>query len=315
MTDWRAEQHQSLLEIRADLYRRIREFMHARNILEVETPYLSSASIPDPNIHSLTTRVAAPGGDNIEMYLHTSPEFAMKRLLASGAGSVFQIARVFRNEESGSLHQPEFSMLEWYRPGLDYKALMNEVAELITCAGLANVASISYGDLYLKETGLNPHTCATRELQELAAGLGLIDNGRDRSELLDFIYNYITQAGHQKLNSFVYDYPVCQAALANIRQEEVPVAERFELFINGMEIANGFQELTDSDEQRQRFLHENSVRKSRGLPEVNLDEEFLAVLDSVPQCSGVALGLDRLLMCMTGSDNINDVIMFPHEAH
>ena len=311
-TDWRPVADKSVLRQRADLYDRIREFMRSRTILEVDTPCLSAAGTTDPNIHSLFTFVNFPNGDKQQFYLNTSPEFAMKRLLADGTGPVYQISKVFRDEESGKLHNPEFTMLEWYRPGFDYRQLMEEVQALLLWLGLESADFITYADLFAEKTGLNPHTCDKNQMLELAVEYGLASDNAEHSEVLDFLFNNFTQARIGEAQSFfVYDYPVCQAALASIREDEHPVAERFELFINGIEIANGFQELNNSTEQRQRFMHENNARNNKNLAEVSLDERFLASLEYLPDCSGVAMGLDRLLMCMTGHTDIREVLVFP----
>jgi len=310
--DWQPVACHELLEQRADLYSHIRTFMREKNVLEVDTPCLSIAGTPDPNLHLLTTIVTLPGGKNLSMYLQTSPEFAMKRLLASGSGPIYQIARVFRDEEAGKQHNPEFAMLEWYQPGMYYRQLMDEVQELLLWLGFKTAEFISYTDLFLEYTGLNPHTCDKTRLFELAVGKGLATGTADRSGILDFLFGIITQ---EELAStrpyFVYDFPECQAALARIRQGEYAIAERFELIINGMEIANGFQELNNSDEQRQRFMIENDNRIANNLAEIALDERLLAALDFLPDCSGVAMGLDRLLMCLTGNQSIEDVLAFP----
>lgn len=310
--DWQPVACHKVLEQRADLYSHIREFMREKNVLEVDTPCLSLAGTPDPNLHSLTTIVSLPGVRKQSMYLQTSPEFAMKRLLANGSGPVYQIARVFRDEEAGKLHNPEFSMLEWYQPGMHYRQLMDEVQELLLWVGFKRAEFLSYTDLFLEATGLNPHTCDNNRLLDLAVRKGLSIGKADRSGILDFLFGIITQEEFAAAGPyFVYDFPECQAALARIRQDEFVIAERFELIINGMEIANGFQELNDSDEQRQRFMRENAVRIANNLAEIALDERLLAALDFLPDCSGVAIGLDRLLMCMTRKQLIEDVLAFP----
>lgn len=288
--------------------------MARRSILEVETPVLHPAGNPDPNIESLTTVVKFPFAvENKEYYLHTSPEFAMKRLLAAGSGSIYQISRVFRNAEVGGSHQPEFTMLEWYRPGFNYHDLMNEIDELLIELGLEGGSRETYAGVFEKHCRLNPHTCLPAELQDRAAALGLNSSSDDRATLLDLIFSHAVTP-HLGLDRpvFVYDYPVCQAALARLRPPDKGVAERFELFINGNEIANGYNELNDIHEVNYRFESDNRRRRERGLETVKIDRQLLAALEhGVPPCAGVAVGFDRLLMAVTGSMDIADVIAFP----
>ena len=293
------------------MLRLIREFMQDHDILEVETPILSETGNTDPNIQSLKTTKEI--SQYKQYYLNTSPEFAMKRLLASGSGSIYQITKVFRDDERGRLHQPEFTMLEWYRTDFDHHQLMDELAELVRELGLGECARTTYASVFHKYIGLDPHTATVTALASEAKSRGLSSLEEDRGLLLEFLFSH-SIAPHlgQDAPIFVYDYPVCQAALAKLSSGDPQVAERFELFISGMEIANGFNELTDAAEQRMRFIEENKIRRSRGLEEVLIDEQLLAALQhGLPTCAGVALGLDRLLMILADSDNINDVITFP----
>ena len=286
--------------------------MHERGVLEVETPALSHAASTDPNILSLQSRVQVPqAAAATEVYLHTSPEFAMKRLLAAGSGPIYQITRVFRDHESGPRHLPEFSMLEWYRPGFDHHRLMDEIAELLKVLGRPAPARLTYRDTFMRHTGLCPHTAPEAALQQRAREMGLVAASSERSVLLDFLFDHCVAPGLPAAGAFVLDYPVCQAALARIVPGFPPVAERFELFLAGMEIANGFHELLDRSEQRQRFAAENARRAGRGLPVMPVDERLLAALESgLPDCAGVALGIDRLLMALTGSRSIDEVVAF-----
>ena len=287
--------------------------MDERGIVEVETPILSHAGNTDPALQSFTTILHSPFNRELQqLYLHTSPEFAMKRLLAAGSGSIYQIAKVFRNEEAGILHQPEFTMLEWYRVDFDQHKLMDEISELLEELRLGKTESRSYQQLFEERTGINPHNCNVSILCKLAMDNGLANPEQDRKMLLDFLFNHLigSELGHDA-PIFIYDYPVCQAALAQIRNDNYPVAERFELFINGMEIANGFNELRDVDEQKTRFETENEWRRKHGLPEIPLDRRLLAALkQGLPPCAGVAVGLDRLLMVLTGSRSIEEVVTF-----
>lgn len=310
--DWLRDPRRSILEKRATLFALIRGFMQERDVLEVDTPTLSATATPDPNLQSLSTQITLPDATRQTMYLHTSPEFAMKRLLANGAGSIYQINHVYRDQELGQQHQPEFSMLEWYRIGFNTADLMDEIQQLLTLLELPHADTMSYQDLFLAYSEINPHTCETEALKTLAGQHGLVNTEIERSDLLDYLFDCFTQQMCQEKPAFfIHDFPVCQASLAKIKEVQIPLADRFELFIKGLEIANGFHELNDSEQQRQRFIDENQRRRQRGLPEVALDEQFLDCLDKLPDCSGVALGLDRLLMCITGADDINDVVNFP----
>ena len=303
--------------MRARVLSRIREFMQRRAILEVETPVLHPGGNPDPNIHSLTAEVNLPfAGSARTYYLHTSPEFAMKRLLAAGSGPIYQICRVFRDNEAGRLHQPEFTMLEWYRPGFDHHDLMHEMDELLVELGLEAGGRQTYAGVFKQYCQLDPHSCGLDELQEMAAALGMNDVSEDRSTLLDLIFSHavLPQLGRGR-PVFVYDYPVCQAALSRLRASDRGVAERFELFINGIEIANGYNELIDIIEVNNRFESENKTRRELGLEPVAIDRNLLLAMESgLPPCAGVAVGLDRLIMAITGSNDLTDVIAFPVEA-
>jgi len=313
--NWQPSASLEVLKQRASLLAKIREFMAARNILEVETPVLSHAGNTDPNLNSFTTRCLSPSATLPDLlYLHTSPEFAMKRLLAAGSGSIYQICRVFRDEELGRLHQPEFTMLEWYRTGFDHHALMDEMTGLLLALGFTRVQRCSYATVFETATGLNPHLASDQQLQELSTQSGLQGRGHSRPLLLDFLFSaLIMPVLGQGCPEFVYDFPVCQAALSRIRAGDPPVAERFELFIGGMEIANGFHELTDTQEQRARFEADKHLRQMQGRPEIRLDDHLLAALEhGLPDCAGVAVGIDRLLMQILGYDSIDKVVTFTY---
>ena len=309
-----------MLRLRAQLLATLRAFFAARGVLEVDTPALSSAAVTDPHLDSFATAYA--GGPML--YLHTSPELPMKRLLAAGSGCIYQIAKVFRNGEAGRLHNPEFSLLEWYRLGFDLERLMAEVADLVTLLlgdrlPLQAPEYLSYGAVFQRALELDPHTAAVAELAACAAAHGLRappDMPQDDpNPWLDLLLSHCLgpQLGQGRL-SFVYDYPAAQAALARIRPDHPPVAERFELYLDGIELANGFQELTDAAEQRRRFERDNRLRAARQLPLLPVDERFLAALEfGLPDCAGVALGLDRLVMLAAGKACVQDVLSFPLE--
>lgn len=308
------------LRARAALLAETRAFFAERGVLEVETPIASRAAATDPAIESLATRWSGPGGWQ-PLYLHTSPEFPMKRLLAAGAGSIYQVCRVFRDGERGRLHHPEFSLLEWYRPGWAYARLMDEVADLVLRVlgrpGLAQ-ERLPYQDLFRDRIGIDPWSSEVPALRVKALELGIsgaesLDLDRDGWLDLLLVHRLEPALGRACL-TFVYDYPPSQAALARVRPGAVPVAERFELYLEGVELANGFQELTDPAAQAVRFAADLAERGARGLPEPPLDRAFLAALAAgMPEGSGVALGLDRLLMARVGARHIDSVLAFPIE--
>ena len=313
---WRPYADKRLIKLRAESYSKIRQFMAERNILEVETPVLSHATVTDVQLDSFRSEYFSPQSSSSKiLYLQTSPEYAMKRLLASGTGAIYQISKVFRNEEQGKLHNPEFTMLEWYQPDYDHHQLMQELELFLNLFAMNHCEKISYGEIFLEHTGLDPHTCDTNELKLMAQQQGLSSMIDERSALLDFIFSYkITSTLGNNRPLFVYDYPSCQCALAKLTDSTPKYAERFELFINGMEIANGFHELTDADEQLARFEQDLALRKKEKRPDLPIDHLFLGALKhGLPECAGVAVGIDRLLMAMTGSKDIREVLGFPIE--
>lgn len=313
---WRPYADKRLIKLRAETYIKIRQFMAERNIMEVETPVLSHATATDMQLNSFRSEYSSPQSNSGKiLYLQTSPEYAMKRLLASGTGAIYQISRVFRNEEQGKYHNPEFTMLEWYQPGYGHHQLMQELEILLNLFAMNHCEKISYGEIFLEHTGLDPHTCDTNELKSMAQQHGLSSTIEERSVLLDFIFSdKITSTLGDTRPLFVYDYPACQSALAKLSNTTPKVAERFELFINGMEIANGFHELTDADEQLARFEQDLTLRKKENRPDLPIDHLFLdALKQGLPDCAGVAVGIDRLLMVMTGINDICEVLGFPIE--
>ena len=318
-SDWRPTASLAVLAKRAALLQQLRAFFHARDVLEVETPVISAAGNTDPQITGFVTHYAGPGAPpGGQMFLQTSPEFAMKRLLAAGSGAIYQLCKVFRNSEAGQRHNPEFTMLEWYRPDYDHHLLMDEVEALLAevLPGQMNGARrISYQQAFLEHAGFDPldaampviHACACRH--GLAEVVGL--NNEDRDGWLDLL---IDQVVMPKLAGmvFIYDYPASQAALACIKADDPRVAERFECFVDGMELANGFCELTNAHEQQQRFLADNQKREAAGLPVLPIDQRLIEALENgMPACAGVALGIDRLLMLSVGAESISEVLTFP----
>lgn len=317
--DWRPGADPDILHQRAALLARIRSFFAQRDVLEVETPVLSRAATPDPALESFKTLYNGPLlPANTPLYLHTSPEFFMKRLLAAGHDSIYQLARVFRDNESGSRHNLEFTLLEWYRTGFSYHDLMDEIEVLLNeCAlpGLSTpVRRIKYRDLFREFAGIDPFTVektAIRScLHEHGHTISALDS-EPRRFWLDLVLTHVIEPQIQQGAFFVFDYPAEQAALAQVRDDDPPVAERFELYVNGIELANGFQELRDAAEQRRRFTAENRDRLEQGLEAVPLDDFLLQALEAgLPRCAGVALGFDRLLMLQTGQQQIDRVMAF-----
>jgi lysyl-tRNA synthetase class 2 len=320
-SDWRPTASLATLKLRAQMIARIRDFFARRDVLEVETPILSAAGTTDPNIHSFATHSLAPGDRAALRYLHTSPEFAMKRLVAASIGSIYQICKVFRGGETGRWHNPEFTLLEWYRVGFDYHQLMDEVVLLATEAlvryrALDVPEKFSYRDAFLQHAGIDPHTATAADFASAAKSRGIQVSGlsnEDRDAWRDLLLTHLVEPhlGRGRL-ACLYDYPASQAALARVRPGDPPLAERFEVYLEGIELANGFQELTDADEQRARFERDRRERAQRRLSDVRYDEHLLAALaHGLPVCSGVALGLDRLVMLAAAATSINDVIAFP----
>lgn len=307
--DWRPSATPGRLRARAALLKDIRTFFAERDVLEVETPLLSRAGNSDPEIHSIGA------GDG---YLRTSPEFALKRLLAAGSGDIFELGRVFRADECGRTHNPEFTMLEWYRSGFTYHQLMDEVAALVRYCGRGGfdawpVEKLAYSELFAKHVNLDPFTADLEALAATAGKHGIADIELGRRQWLDLLMSLVIQPAlpAQQL-TFVFDYPAEQAALARVRQDSPPVAERFELYLGCVELANGYQELTDAAEQRRRFVVESARRRERGQDVYPSDEHLLeALAHGLPECAGVALGVDRLLMALTGAKDIREVIAFP----
>jgi len=301
------------------MLRAIRAFFDERGVLEVETPLLSSASTTDPNLSSFTTHYQQQ-----PLYLNTSPEYCMKRLLAAHGEAIYQICKSFRDDELGPKHNPEFTLLEWYRPDFDMFTLMDELGDLVQMLaknsrlGVATIQKLSYADAFLQATGINPHATSADDCRQYRLEYGIeqpVGLDDDVDGWLDWllIERVIPSFPADGL-TFIYDYPQSQAALAKLYQSQggYPVAARFELFYGETELANGFDELLDADEQRRRFEHENIARQARGLQPSIIDERLLAALEhGLPNCSGVALGLDRMLMLLAGAGTMEQVLAFP----
>jgi lysyl-tRNA synthetase class 2 len=288
----------------------VREFFASRGVLEVETPVLGRATVTDPHIHSVRA------GDG---YLQTSPEYAMKRLLAAGSGPIFQLCKAFRLGESGSRHNPEFTMLEWYRPGFDHHRLMDEVDELLQAVvGASPAERETYGALFQRHVGANPHVADRDELERAARACGVAAVSSASLAREDWLNLLMAQVIEPKIADaapvFVYDYPADLAALAEIRPSKPPIGERFEVYFRGMELANGYHELTDAREQRERFRRDNEKRRALGFDAIEPDERLLAALEAgLPASAGVALGVDRLVMIASSARTLSDVVSFPSD--
>lgn len=333
MKQWQSSASFKLIKLRADTLRKIRSFFDDSNVLEVDTPTLSGSTVPDPFIESFQTRYIPlmQTMQTEEFYLHTSPEFPMKRLLAMGSGSIYQISKVFRQGESGRKHNPEFTLLEWYRDGWDHHQLMAEVSQLLTLLlspyiELAEPQFISYEDAFADVLGINPHTISKKDLLACVEKVGLanvLDDNEHRDRFLELLFSHVIESdlGTNKDKTsdtaclcFLYHYPASQACLAKTAMHNGQlVAERFEVFIAGMELGNGFHELNDAKEQRARFEADNELRQQAGSNVIPMDELFLEAVGHLPECAGVAIGIERLLMVMSESQHINDVIAFPFE--
>jgi lysyl-tRNA synthetase class 2 len=306
------------LELRARLYALIREFFSERKVIEVETPILSAGANTDPNIQSFATRFSGHGDSGSrERWLRTSSEFAQKRLLAAGVGDCYELGRVFRDGESGRRHNPEFTMLEWYRVGWDHHRLMAEVVDLVQAAlslvgKTSSLHTSSYRELFVATLGVDPFSANQTQLQAALGDVRVDAQGLSRDDWLDLLLTHRIQPDFPNDRiTVVYDYPMSQCALAKIRHDDPPVAERFEVYVGQHELANGYHELTDAREQRARFVRDNARRRERGVPELPSDENLLASMErGLPECSGVALGVERLLMAMSGSEDIRDVLAF-----
>ena len=320
MKDWKPTAPVKALRLRADLYALVRKFFAERGVLEVETPVLSAAGNTDPNIQSLSLQFDGPkAAGEPRRWLRTSPEFALKRLLAAGVGDCYELGRVFRDGEAGKRHNPEFTMLEWYRIGWDHHRLKDETTDLLKAAMAlvgrrATVREFSFRQLYHDRFGFDPFTAPEEELRGPLQLYDIDPRGLVRDDWLDLLMTHLIQPSIPPSRILlVYDYPASQCALAKLRPGEPPVAERFEAYLGPLEVANGYHELGDATEQRGRFQADVARRQSRGTGAPPLDERLLTALPKLPACAGVALGVDRLLMGLCGTDRIADVLAFPFD--
>lgn len=315
---WQSPAEINALHFRASVLRHIREFFFTRQVVEVETPVLSQAGNTDPNIESFQLDFEGPlAGGNPCRWLRTSPEFPLKRLLAGGIGDCYELGKVFRNGEFGGRHNPEFSMLEWYRVGWNHRQLMTECVELVSgLFALRNreldVLYCSYRTLFVAGAGIDPFADSNQQIADaVRSRISMELSGLSRDDLLDLLLTHVLEpAMPANRLTVLYDFPASQCALARIRDDEYPVAERFELYVGSIEMANGYHELNDSEEQKLRFQSDLMRRAGKGLRQPALDLRLLSSLSSLPDCSGVAMGIDRLLMALLDVQSIAEVVSF-----
>lgn len=303
---WKPQASLQLLRARAELLAALREFFQSRSVLEVETPLLCRHPVTDPNLEPIACA---------DRWLQTSPEYAMKRLLAADSGPIYQLCKAFRAGEAGSAHNPEFTLLEWYRPGFELEQLIVEVAELVALAlGRRDYQVLTYRELFIRELQLDPFTASERALEDCVRAQLDYQSGSESRELwLDLLMSHVLEPRLAEAGLvFVRDYPASQAALARLHGEgDELVAERFELYVDGIELANGYCELTDPVEQQARFEQDNRILAQRGQLPRPLDEWLLqAMASGLPMCSGVALGIDRLLLLQQGLGRLEDGLSF-----
>ncbi|GAA4864829.1 EF-P lysine aminoacylase EpmA [Luteimonas vadosa] len=318
MDDWKPSAHPGVLRLRADLYAMVRAFFAGRGVLEVETPILSRAGNTDPNIASFSLEFSGrTDGAPRTRWLRTSPEFAMKRLLSAGVGDCYELGKVFRDGEAGARHNPEFSMLEWYRIGWDHVRLIEEAIALVQSA-LALVGKqavprqVTYRELYRSALDIDPMTASVDALRHALGEIDIDPEALGRDDWLDLLMTHRIQPGFPPGQLLaVVDYPASQCALARLRGGDPPVAERFELYLGPLELANGYHELADAVEQGRRFERDVDLHRARGTACPPVDRNLLAALGhGLPNCAGVALGIDRLLMAMLDADRVADVLAF-----
>ncbi|MGC9458653.1 elongation factor P--(R)-beta-lysine ligase [Vibrio genomosp. F10] len=306
------------LKKRAAILAKIREFFYQRQVMEVDTPAMSHATVTDIHLHTFQTTFIGPEyAQGCQLYFMTSPEFHMKRLLAAGSGCIYQMSKAFRNEENGRYHNPEFTMLEWYRVGFDHHKLMDEMDDLLQLTLGCNTATrMTYQQAFMDVLGICPLEDSMQRLKQSASTLGLSDianDEQDRDTLLQLLFSIgVEKEIGQTEPVFVYGFPASQAALARINTQDKRVSDRFEVYFKGIELANGFHELDDADEQLARFESDNRKRVEMGLPEQPIDHHLVAALRAgFPACAGVALGIDRLIMLALQCKHIDEVTAFP----
>jgi lysyl-tRNA synthetase class 2 len=317
--NWRPTASLPTLRLRAGLLAATRGFFAERGVLEVDTPALVRHAVTDRHIHSAQVQLPGHGAP---LFLHTSPEYAMKRLLAAGSGDIYQIAHVFRGDESSRLHNAEFTLIEWYRCGFSMQQLMREVAQLaallLDLPHDAPFETQSYQQAFARALDCDPLAASDDALRALARRHGLdaqLAPRCQRDELLDWLMGSVVGPGlgSERL-CFVHRYPASQAALARLAEDDARVALRFEMYYRGIELANGFEELTDAGQQRERFQADRAQRLGSGLPAPEIDQALLdALAAGLPPVAGVAMGFDRLLLLRSGERELAAVLAFPLE--
>jgi len=317
-TNWQPTASIDQLHQRAIVIASIRQFFAERQVMEVDTPAMSHATVTDIHLHTFQAEFVGPGyADGSKLFFITSPEFHMKRLLAAGSGCIYQINKAFRNEENGRYHNPEFTMLEWYRVGFDHHKLMDEMDDLLQLVLKCGAAQrMTYQKAFIDVLGVCPLEGSMTELKAVASKLGLSDIAEpeeDRDTLLQLLFSVgVENKIGQDVPAFVYDFPASQAALAKINPQDHRVADRFEVYFKGIELANGFHELDNPKEQLARFEQDNAKRIEMGLKPQPIDYHLISALEAgLPDCAGVALGIDRLIMLALGCDHIDQVTAFP----
>ncbi len=309
---------------RAKILQQIRQFFAELDVIEVETPALSQGTVTDIHLDALSCRynflADSSDKESVEFYLQTSPEFHMKRLLASGYGSIFQIAKAFRHESFGRHHNPEFTLLEWYRVGFDHFELMDEMAELLKLVlNCTQPTIVTYQDVFIEHVALDPLKASREDCIKLISSQNKLSEWLTQEYsndiLLQFIFSELIEPNiGNNAPCFVYNFPKSQASLAKLCPDDNRVAQRFECYYHGLELANGFNELTDHKKQTKRFQQDNDQRSNLSLPVKPIDQNFISALSNgIPQCSGVALGIDRLIMLALKAENITQVMSFSVE--
>jgi elongation factor P--(R)-beta-lysine ligase len=314
--DWQPTATIDYLKKRAEIIAKIRQFFFERGVWEVETPALSLGTITDPYIQAIQAKAHIAGALKT-LYLQTSPEYSMKRLLAAGSGSIYQMAKAFRDDEAGRFHNIEFTLLEWYRLDFNHHQLMDEVDALLQLIlGCHPAKRYTYREIFEEKIGINPHAISLEYLRDIAYEKGLEDvkgiNSSDKDLWLQRLMSDVIEPELVGESPFmIYDFPISQASLAQIQKTIEPVASRFEVYCQGIELANGFHELLEVNEQAKRFTEDNHKRAAQGLSVIEIDQRLLAALEAgLPPCAGVALGVDRLVMLALGADDIQSVISF-----
>ncbi len=310
---WQASASVEVLKRRAEYLRSIRQFFDQRSVVEVDVPVLGARTVSDPHLSSLSLEL-----NQRNYFLQTSPEFFLKRLLAHGCGSVYSMGKAFRQDEVGNRHNPEFTMLEWYRLGFDERQLAQEVVDLIKHLGEPKqVQFLSYAEAFEAHIGVNPHSASSEELESIGQQkLHVSWSNEPKNTWLDLLFSHLVEPNFDDTLTVVSDFPASQCALAKLGENEegLQVAKRFEVYWRGIELANGYLELTDANIQRERFEKDLDERHAMGVSAVELDEKFLMALEAgIPECAGVALGVDRLLMCLLNKKSITEVMPFSFE--